>query len=160
VPPDYRPKQQNARVRSRLAAQGMFLACGAWMAGLGLYFIFMRPPLLPEDLRYFGMTLEEVEATAPQLLRWLQHVFAVMGGYMLATGILTAFIATRLLPTRLTTAVLALAGVFSVVLMSAVNFAIDSDYKWLMLVPALLWITGIAAVLFAGWLTASRCSVN
>jgi hypothetical protein len=29
-----------------------------------------------------------------------------------------------------------------------------------MLVPALLWITGIAAVLFAGWLTASRCSVN
>jgi len=30
------------------------VACGVWLLCLGSYFIFIRPPLLPEDLRYAG----------------------------------------------------------------------------------------------------------
>lgn len=135
-------------MQSRLAAQTTFLVCGVWTAGLGLYFILVRAPLLPEDLRYLGVTLAEVETLTPPLLPWLRHVFTVMGGFMVATGVLTAFIAARLLQAPGMSAALALAGASSVMLMSAVNFAIDSDYKWLMLLPALLWITGIAALLF------------
>ena len=30
----------------------IFIACGIWMVLLGLYFMFLRPSLLPEDLHY------------------------------------------------------------------------------------------------------------
>jgi hypothetical protein len=135
------------QMQSLTAAQAIFFACGAWMVGLGLYFVFVRPALLPEDLRYFDMTVEEVEAAIPQLLPWLRHVFAVMGGYMFAAGILAAFIAARLFQEPLMPVALALAGI-SLVLMSVVNFAINSDYRWLLLLPSLFWITGIATLLF------------
>ena len=29
----------------------LFVACGVWLISLGGYFLFERPPLLPEDLR-------------------------------------------------------------------------------------------------------------
>ena len=44
-------------MRTRPLTLGLFLACGVWMLGLGLYFMLVRPALLPEDLRYFGRTL-------------------------------------------------------------------------------------------------------
>jgi hypothetical protein len=33
----------------RGAAEWLIAACGVWQIGLGLYFIFVRPALLPED---------------------------------------------------------------------------------------------------------------
>jgi len=42
--------------------------------------------------------------------------------------------------------IVALAGLASVGWMSAVNFVIDSDFKWLLLAFAVLW--GFALVLF------------
>ena len=60
---------------------------------LGLYFVFLRPPLLPEDPRFMGTTLEEVQASAPGLQIWLRRVFWVMGGYMFSTGLLTCYVA-------------------------------------------------------------------
>lgn len=50
--------------------------------GIGIYFIFLRPPLLPEDARYMDTTLAEIQAAAPGLVRWLQKVFWVLGGYI------------------------------------------------------------------------------
>ena len=29
----------------------VFLVCGLWLVALGLYFVFLRPALLPEDPR-------------------------------------------------------------------------------------------------------------
>lgn len=52
------------------------------MVGLGVYFVALRPPLLPEDARYIGATLPEIQAAVPGLERWLRHVFTVMGGFM------------------------------------------------------------------------------
>ena len=46
---------------------------------------------------------------------------------------------------------LSLAGLSSVILMSAVNFAIDSDYEWLLLIAGLMWIARIAALLLNHW---------
>ena len=57
----------------------ILLICGVWLIGLGLYFMFLRPPLLPEDLRYMGRTLAEIDAAAPELAPWLRRVFTVMG---------------------------------------------------------------------------------
>ena len=47
---------------------------GIILIGLGLYFIFLRPPLLPEDPRYMGSSLSEIQATLPGLLPWLRRV--------------------------------------------------------------------------------------
>ncbi|MDP2338706.1 MAG: hypothetical protein Q8N05_20105 [Bacteroidota bacterium] len=47
---------------------------GLLLAGMGLYFIFIRPPLLPEALSYMGITLQNTKANIPGLLNWLQKV--------------------------------------------------------------------------------------
>lgn len=140
------------RVRSLVAARWMFLACGIWLVGLGLYFIFLRPPLLPEDPRYMGVTLEQIQQALPGLAAWLDKVFTVMGGFMASAGILTLLAAVRL-PSdahRGFTWSAALAGVAGVGLMSAVNFALGSDFRWLLLVPALAWFLAVVALARSG----------
>jgi hypothetical protein len=69
---------------------------GAALMLMGLYFALLRPPLLPEDLRYLGASQAQLDSIAPQLPAWLKQVFRVMGGYVAATGVLTiALAATR-----------------------------------------------------------------
>ena len=79
---------------------------------LGVYFIFFRPPLLPEDVRYMGTTMAQVQTAVPGLERWLARVFTVLGGFMAGVGVLTIFIASspKAPRARGTTATLALTG--------------------------------------------------
>ena len=69
------------------------LAAGVTLIAAGLYFVFLRPPLLPEDVRYLGLPQTQLVAVRPGLEAWLTHVFRVMGGYVLATGVLAATLA-------------------------------------------------------------------
>ena len=71
----------------------IFTVSGIWLIGLGLYFALLRPALLPEDPRYIGSSLAQIQAALPGLERWLSHVFVVMGGFMAASGLLTIFLA-------------------------------------------------------------------
>ena len=132
--------------KTRPVSAWLFVFCGIWLVGLGLYFIFLRPPLLPEDPRFMGTTLTQVQASVPGLQRWLSKVFTVMGGFMASTGVLTIFMALAAIPARLpgTSWAIALSGVLSVALMSATNFAIHSEFKWVLLAPALAWLAGLA----------------
>ena len=116
------------------------------MIALGLYFAVLRPPLLPEDPRFMGTTLVQVRANVPGLEDWLKRVFTVMGGFMAGAGVLTVFVATTAMRLRLngTSWALALSGALTVGLMSATNFALQSDFRWLLLVPALVWLVGVA----------------
>ena len=136
----------NAPAKKRHVSTWMLMACGVWLVGLGLYFIVLRPPLLPEDPRFMGTTLEQIRAAVPGLEGWLKNVFRVMGGFMAGAGVLTLFVATVAMPMRLksTAWALALSGALTVVLMSATNFALQSDFRWLLLVPALAWGAGLA----------------
>ena len=129
-----------------------FLICGAYLIGLGVYFAFFRPALLPEDPRFIGSSLAQIRTSLPGLERWLGHVFNVMGGFMAGAGVLTVFLAAALVPERRngTAVVLALAGLATVGTMSWTNFAIDSDFKWVLLVPAALWAAGVLAYLGEG----------
>ena len=101
---------------SRRLATWTFVACGAWLLALGFYFMWMRPPLLPEDLRYMGTTLAQVQATLPGLERWLGRVFTVLGGFMAGAGVLTLFVALSAAAPRPrgTTQALALSGLLTV----------------------------------------------
>lgn len=123
----------------------VFAACGLWMLFLGAYFVLLRPALLPEDPRFMGTTIEALRTAAPGLEGWLDHVFDVMGGFMVAAGAMTILVAWQFLARRAPGTVLALAvaGACGVALMSATNFLLHSDFRWLLLAPALLWLAGI-----------------
>ena len=123
----------------------MIAACGIWLMGLGLYFIVLRPPLLPEDPRYIGTSLGQIRVAVPGLESWLKNVFTVMGGFMAGAGVLTVFVATVAMPARSngTSWALAISGALTVLLMSATNFALHSDFRWLLMLPALVWTAGL-----------------
>ena len=119
--------------------------CGLWLVVLGLYFVLARPALLPEDLHFLGQPLARIRAAIPELEHWLRLVFIVLGGFATAAGILVAYFAAVVLPRRPRGAswVIAIAGLSTVVLMSAVNFQLQSDFRWLLLIPAVLWVAGL-----------------
>ena len=129
-----------------------FLVCGLWLIALGFYFIFLRPALLPEDPRYIGSSIEAIRAAVPGLERWLGHVFNVMGGFMVVSGVMTLLVVRRAFARhdRATFAGLLIAGVAGVTLMSATNFLLHSDFRWELLLPALLWGAGIFCYLREG----------
>lgn len=118
---------------------------GVILMGLGLYFVFIRPALLPEDPRFMGTTLAEIQVTMPGLSIWLRRVFWVMGGFMFATGLLSTYIAVTAFQqlTRSVRSVIALAGLTSIGWMAVVNFMINSDFKWLLLAFNLPWIAAL-----------------
>lgn len=115
---------------------------------LGLYFVFVRPPLLPEDPRSMGTSLAQIQATVPGLPIWMRRVFWVMGGYIFATGLLTFYIAVTAFRTRARgiAGVVMLAGLTSIGWMAVVNFIIASDFKWLILSFCVVWV--LALVLY------------
>ena len=139
----------DANPRRQRISGWIFVACGVWMMGLGTYFVAFRPPLLAEDLRHIGSSLADLQAALPRLEGWLDRVFGVVGGFMAGAGALTIFVAATAVRRRErgTGATLALVGLLTVVGMSATNFAIDSDFKWVLLAPALLWIAGMVCYL-------------
>lgn len=120
-------------------------ACGVWLIALGFYFIVMRPALLPEDLRFMATTFADIRTAVPGLESWLARVFTVLGGFMAGAGVLTVFVAVAGMPPRLkgTSLALALSGLLTVGLMSATNFALHSDFRWLLVVPAFTWLAGL-----------------
>ena len=71
----------------------VLIMAGVTLIGVGLYFILLRPPLLPEDVRYMALPAAQLDILRPRLELWLTHVFRVMGGYVLATGVLAVTLA-------------------------------------------------------------------
>lgn len=122
-------------------------ACAVWLVGLGVYFIFLRPALLPEDPRFMGSTPEQIAASVPGLQAWLKHVFTVMGGFMTAAGLLVWGVAPYVSERRGATIAFAAAGAAGVGLMSAVNFSLDSDFRWVLVAPVVLWGLALACAL-------------
>jgi predicted membrane channel-forming protein YqfA (hemolysin III family) len=68
-----------------------------------------------------------------------------MGGFIAGTGVLTVFVAWVAMPSgdKGASWVIALTGMLTVVLMSAINFDLHSDFRWLLLIPALIWVAGL-----------------
>ena len=139
----------NANGESRRVSTWLLIACGVWLIGLGFYFIFLRPPVLPEDPRFMGTTVAQIRTAVPGLENWLKRVFAVMGGFMAGAGVLTVFVAAVAMPKRLkgTSWAIAASGALTVGLMSATNLVLNSEFKWLLIVPAVVWFAGFVSYL-------------
>ena len=114
---------------------------GVCLIGVGLYFILLRPPLLPEDIRYMALPTAQLDILRSRLELWLTHVFRVMGGYILGTGVLAVTLAATSFRAHQPGAAIGalIGGVASIGWMAAVNFMIESDFKWVLLGLALLW---------------------
>jgi len=123
----------------------VLILAGISLIGVGLYFILLRPPLLPEDIRYMALPAAQLDILRPRLELWLMHVFRVMGGYVLATGTLTVTLAATAFRSYKKGAALGvlIGGAASIGWMAAVNFMIDSDFKWVLLAMALLWASSL-----------------
>jgi hypothetical protein len=118
---------------------------GVLLIGVGFYFLFLRPTLLPEDIRYMNLTPTELQSIGPRLGSWLTHVFRVMGGYITATGVLVITLAITSFREHRPIAALGamLGGAASIGWMAVVNFMINSDFKWVLLGMALVWACGL-----------------
>lgn len=119
---------------------------------MGLYFIFLRPALLPEDARYIRAAVVEIHGVLSGLAPWLQRVFGVMGGFMVATGLLTVHVAVTTLRDGRpgATVIVALSGLASIGGMAVANFLIASDFRWLLLAFTLPWLLALALSWAAG----------
>lgn len=62
----------------------VLLALGLLTTGTGLYFMVLRPALLPEDMRFMGLARGEVPDA---MLLWLAVVFRTWGGFMVGFGL-------------------------------------------------------------------------
>ncbi|MDX8463403.1 hypothetical protein [Mesorhizobium humile] len=122
-----------------LAAFGVALVC------IGAFFMFLRPPLLPEDMRFIGLSLEQLQAGQPRMASWLERVFQVLGGYATASGVLTITVAATSFRRHERIALLGVlaAGIASIGWMVVVNFVIGSDFRWILLAVAGLWAASL-----------------
>jgi hypothetical protein len=118
-----------------------------------VYFLILRSPLLPEDLRFLELRQADIDAAAPRLAPWLSHVFRVLSGYALATGALTVVLATTAYRRREPAAVAGslIAGLSGIGLMALTNFAINSDFRWVLLALALLWFASLVCFVVESW---------
>ena len=127
---------------------------GAGLVLVGAYFLLLRPPLLPEDIRYIRLSDNQLAILRPALELWLSQVFRVMGGYIMATGVLTVALAATAYcgHSRIAFVGAVVGGAASIGLMTVVNFAIASDFRWLLFAMALVWPSSL--VMF--WVEESR----
>jgi len=132
------------------AAAWLFGVGGVILAGIGVFFIVLRPALLAEDLRFLGRSSSEIEQALPRLRRWLRRVFTVLGGHALAAGGLTVYVAATGVRDGRPAAVaaLAVAGAASIGLMAAVNVRLRSAFRWLLLGVAGLWVAATVAAMW------------
>ena len=117
---------------------------------IGSYFIFFRPPLLPEDYKYIEANSLVLQKNIPLLSNWLQKVFWVMGCYIFSTGLLTIFISRTSFRKRIKGVVyiVAITGISSIASMTVINFMLASDFRWILLVLNLPWLGAVISYSF------------
>ena len=128
----------------------LLVLAGITLIGTGLYFLLLRPPLLPEDVRYMGLNEAQLVAIRPRLEAWLTQVFRVMGGYILASGVLAVTLAATSFRMHQWIAWLGalVSGALSIGWMAIVNLIIDSDFKLVLSGMAVIWAASLVLFCF------------
>jgi hypothetical protein len=137
-------------------AARLLLVVGLLTLGTGIYFLFIRPVMLPEDIRLTGM---DPQLLSPGMAEWLRIVFRTWGGFIAGFGILILSVATYMLTSRRALlswgVALALSVAFGRFLVS--NVTIRSDFLWFvgaLFVLALL--TALRLTFSTRWTSARR----
>ena len=127
----------------------LLLVLGVLALGTSIYLVFLRPPMLPEDLRFTGAVPQSL---TPRMAEWLHVVFRTWGSFVAGFGLLLIAIGVHLLTGREEAlrrgAAAAIVIAFGTFLASNVRLA--SDFLPVIAAEALL------ALLTAGWLILPR----
>ena len=107
----------------------LLLVLGLLTMGTAVFFLVLRPALLPEDIRHTGI---DPGTLPPAFLEWLGTVFRTCGGFIAGFGVLLLGIGGFLLSGRArclywATAIGAVVA-FGRFLFS--NILLDSDFLW------------------------------
>jgi hypothetical protein len=120
----------------------LLLALGIFTIGTGLYFVFVRPSLLPEDVVFTGI---DPNVLPPQFLKWIGIVFATWGGSTTGFGLTLSGLGAALFSGSYRWlrwgAALGILVAFGRFLAS--NVMIESDFLWFI---ALLFLFALAAI--------------
>lgn len=123
----------------------LLLILGVLTIGTGGYFLVLRPPLLPEDVRAIGLA---PELLPPAMLDWLRIVFKTLGGFVAGFGICMVAAAVQIMTRRRGVlewgVALGLLVAFGRFLAS--NIALHSDYLWF--ISVLFALAALTAVGF------------
>lgn len=134
-----------------MAAAVLFGVGGAILIGIGVFFAFLRPALLPEDFRYLQRTSADIDTALPRLRSWLRLVFVVLGGYAFTSGMLTLYLAATEVRdgNRVAVAILALAGACSIGVMTLVNVVLHSAFRWALCATTIVWVAATSVAVAA-----------
>ncbi|TLP98630.1 hypothetical protein FEF26_04330 [Nesterenkonia salmonea] len=132
-------------VNKDLLSGAVTIVLSVFTLGTGLYFMVLRPPLLPEDIRFSGI---DTTTLPPAFLEWLGVVFPTWGRFITGFGIVLLGIGIYLLSARILWLYLGTAAgilvAFGRFLYS--NIAISSDFVWFIAAMFVLALT-LAVVL-------------
>ncbi len=136
-------------MRADRVAGLLLLILGMLTVSTGGYFLFVRPAMLPEDIRITGV---EPNLLPVAMLDWLRIVFQTLGGFVAAFGILIASIGVHVMARRggvlewgVALALLVAFGRFL-----ASNIILRSDYLWFI---GILFALAVLAALRFVWNT-------
>jgi len=115
----------------------LVLVAGILTLGIATYFLFLRPPMLPEDARFTGVP---AGALPPRLAVWLTIVFRTWGGFVAGFGIVLVAIGAYLLTaaSRVLRGGVALALVVAFGRFLLSNIELGSDFLPLLVVVAVV----------------------
>jgi hypothetical protein len=122
---------------------------GALTLGIATYFLFLRPPMLPEDARFTGVP---ADALPPRLAAWLTIVFRTWGAFIAGFGIVLVAIGAYLLTAapRVLRGGVALALIFAFGRFLLSNIELRSDFMpFLAVVAAFAAAAGVALLVRA-----------
>lgn len=124
------PKVQIPGARKNAVGGAIACVLGVLTLAVGVYFLVLRPALLPEDIRYTGI---DPNSLTPAFIDWLGIVFSTWGGFLAGFGVTVLGVGVFMLSGRAVWLYLGAAiGVliaFGRFLLS--NIIINSDSLWL-----------------------------
>ena len=124
----------------------LVLVTGILALGIATYFLFLRPPMLPEDSRFTGVS---AGALPPRLAAWLTIVFRTWGGFVAGFGIVLVAVGVYLLTSapRVLRGGVAVALVVAFGRFLASNIELGSDFLPLLVVVAVVVAAAAIALL-------------
>jgi hypothetical protein len=137
--------QNQEVVKKNLVGGALTSALGVLTTGIGVYFVFLRPPLLPEDIRHTGV---DPTTLPPAFLDWLGIVFPTWGGFIAGLGVVLVGIGVFMLSNRTLWLHLGTAAGVLVAFGRFVfsNIMLSSDFLWFITTMFLLALA-VAVVL-------------
>ena len=114
---------------SRRTTGMLTLVLGALTLCTGLYFVLLRPAMLPEDVRFVGTS---ATAISPGMERWLRIVFRTWSAFVAGFGLTLGGFGGTLYTGRRTwlRAGVAVGTTLAFAQFVASNFMLRSDFLW------------------------------